>query len=382
MQKKKLSLPIIIFLVLLILLSAVISIYLASANQSYRNLDFFTFWLGGRMAGSGQDVYNQSLWVGNHTLFGSTWIENPYYVYPLSTAILAIPFGMMDIRIASVIWLFLSMLAIIAGVLLMLALWQKANWQAYIVLFIFGTFLFRPTFLCLSNGQIDGFLFCLMAGALYLFSHNKRGIACFLLALLLLKPNIGGPIIALLLLYAALGILLLPLFFDPDWIGKYILVGLHKSADNNLFPNLRGLAGLIVHESPMWTIVVWGLLGLSIIVGLIFVYLKLRQKFDWSTVLVVAIPVTLLVTPYLRAYDLMLLLIPILEITRHLVERGTSFLKVNLAYLGWSLLAFALLFLAVALNHDILSVGLSVLVLVLLGIQLHESPRSLTIPLS
>jgi hypothetical protein len=132
----------------------------------------------------------------------------------------------------------------------------------------------------------------------------------------------------------------------------------------------------------MWTIVVWGLLGLSIIVGLIFVYLKLRQKFDWSTVLVVAIPVTLLVTPYLRAYDLMLLLIPILEITRHLVERGTSFLKVNLAYLGWSLLAFALLFLAVALNHDILSVGLSVLVLVLLGIQLHESPRSLTIPLS
>jgi len=394
MKKKKLSPPAIILLIVLLLVSAVISIYMASANQSYRNLDFFTFWLGGRMAAGSQDVYSQSLWVGNHTLYGSTWIENPYYVYPLSTAILSIPFGMLDIGIASVIWLFLSMLAIIAGVLFLLTLWQKTNWQTYIVLILLGAFLFRPTFLTLLTGQIDGFLFCLLAGALYLFSHNKKSAACFLLAFLVLKPNIGGPILALLLFYAilkknwreagilaftALGILLLPLIFDPRWIGKYILVGLHKSADNNLFPNLRGLAGLIVHESPLWTMLLWALLGLGIFVALILVYRKQKVKITWGTVLVIVIPVTLLVTPYLRAYDLMFLLIPILEITRQFSEKGASFLKVNLAYLSWSLLAFTLLFLAVSLKQDIFSVGLSILVLILLLMQLREPSRSLTI---
>ena len=340
------------------------------------------------MVAGGQDVYNQNLWVGNHALYGSTWIENPNYVYPLSTALLIVPFGLLDIRIASVVWLFFSLLAIIAGILLMLSLWQETNWQAYILPIVLGTFLFRPTFLIFLTGQIDGFLFCLLAGALYLFSHNKRGMACFLLAFLVLKPNIGGPILALLLLYAivktnwrefgitlgtALGILLLPLIYDPHWIGKYILVGLHKSADTNLFPNLRGLAGLIVHESPLWTTLLWVLLGLIVLAILFIVYLKRPQKFNWSTVLVVAIPATLLVTPYLRAYDLTFLLIPILEITRHLAEKGTSFLKINLAYIGWSLLAFALLFFAVELNHDIFSVSLSILVFVILILKLCNS---------
>jgi hypothetical protein len=394
MEKSKLSRSTILFLAFCLFASALISIYLSSANQNYRNQDFFTFWLGGHMSATGQDVYDQNLWVGNHTAFGSTWIENPYYVYPLSTALLTTPFGLMNIAIASSIWLFFSFLAIIAGSMLMLSLWKKVNWQAYLIPIILGAFLFRPTFLSLLTGQIDGFLFCLLACAVFLFCNGKKEVACLLLAFLILKPNIGGPILAILVIYAiiekkwretiiltgsTLAILLFPLFYDPNWIKKYFFVGFHKSADNNLFPNLRGLAGLLTHESPLWTTMLWAFFSLIIVVGLVLLLRKQRNKLNWGTLMTFVIPVALLITPYLRAYDLMLLLIPILEITRRWANNGMPFLKINLVYLCWSLLAFALLFLAVALNHDIFSVGLSILVLTILCLQSCHSSPSLTI---
>jgi hypothetical protein len=56
--------------------------------------------------------------VSNHALYGS----NLFYVYHLSTAIFFIPFGLLNIRIASALWIFFKLLVISAGVLMLLSL--------------------------------------------------------------------------------------------------------------------------------------------------------------------------------------------------------------------------------------------------------------------
>ena len=394
MENKKHFTLTIIFLVVLTVIFLLLSIYLSQSNENYRNLDFFTFWLGSRMAIQGQNVYDQTLWVANHALYGSTWVENLFYVYPLSTAIVFIPFGLLNIKLASTLWIFLTLVAIAASVLLILSLWKKVNWTAYILPVLLGSFLFRPTFLNLFVGQIDGFLFFFFALALFLFSKKKALWACAVMALMTLKPNIGIPLIVLfalhllcqkkwketaILLSTPLIIFLVPLLFDPHWIKNYFYVVLHKSADNNLFPNLHGLAGVLTNGSTVWTIFLWLALSLLLLGIMIFVYLKHSFKMNHFIVALFALLISILVTPYLRAYDLIFLLLPILYITGSYAEKSESFLKINLVYLSWSLAAFAFLFLAVALNHDIFSVFLTILVLLFMIVQIQDRHHSLTI---
>ncbi|MHC1739912.1 MAG: glycosyltransferase family 87 protein [Anaerolineaceae bacterium] len=397
MNKNTLTTINLVFLFILLIVFAILSIYLSYTNLSYRNQDFFTFWLGGRMAAQGENVYDQTLWVANHALYGSTWVENLFYVYPLFTAYFAIPLGLLKIELASVIWLFLTFVSITAGIMLLLSLWRKVAWAAFVIPILFGTFLFRPTFLNLITGQIDGFLFLFFGLSLFLFAHKKELWACAVLSLLILKPNLGVPVIAMYIVFTLfqkhwkqllvitsmpLAITLILLLFDSAWLRNYFFVGLHKSADNNLFPNLRGLAGLLSGGSLQWTIILWLILVIITIAVMVFVSIRQRSKMASSNFISLSLIVTLLITPYLRAYDLILLLIPIMLMTDRFSYRWPSFLKINLAYLFWSFLAFAFLFLAVRLSHDILSVFLSLTVLVLFIRQISLPKPSLTIPLS
>jgi hypothetical protein len=288
----------------------------------------------------------------------------------------------------------LTLAAISAGILLLLSLWKKVNWIVYILPVLIGSFLFRPTFLNLFVGQIDGFLFFFFAFSLFLFSKNKNIWGCAVLSLVMLKPNLGMPLVALFalhllfrknwkeliaLLAAPIAILLVPLFFDLHWMRNYFYVLLHKSADNNLFPNLHGLAGILTGGSSTWTIIVWVILSLLLLGFLLTFYQKRSSQMDHLTVALFACLASVLVTPYLRAYDLIFLLSPILFITGNYAAGSGSFLKINMVFLAWSLLSLAFLFLAVSLNQDIYSVFLSILVLLILILQLNTRRRALTI---
>lgn len=105
----------ILFLVLLFIAFVFQAFVLISNKNGFRNLDFFTFWLAGRLTSQGQDIYDQTIWVGAHSLYGSSWIPNLYYVYPLITAALFVPFGMLPIETASFLWLIISFILIVKG---------------------------------------------------------------------------------------------------------------------------------------------------------------------------------------------------------------------------------------------------------------------------
>ena len=372
------------FLCLLILLFLGIALLLTANNESYRNLDFFTFWLGSHLTALGQNPYDQAIWVAGHAQYSSTWIENLFYVYPLSTAIFFIPFGLLSLPVSSFFWLFLSLSSITLAGILLLSCWKNIDWRAYLIPVILGTFAFRPTFLNLFVGQVDCFIFLFISTALFLIQKQKNIWAGCFLGLTILKPNIGGPLIAMCAIYLLtqkkwkeisgliaipICLLLIPLFTNPGWIKDYFFVLLHKSADQNLFPNLHGLAGLITQNSPQWTTVVWLVFSAALLIFISLYIKKHIARIDPLTIIAIFVIVSLLITPYMRAYDLVLLLLPIFLITGNYAAQSEAFLKTNLVFLSWSLVSYLLLFLAVALNHDIYSVFLSLASLTVLLLQ-------------
>jgi hypothetical protein len=88
-------------------------------------------------------------------------------------------------------------------------------------------------------------------------------------------------------------------------------------------------------------------------------YFKILDKTKIDKAVTLALMVSLLITPYLRAYDLIFTLIPIITISGAIAARGSNFLRTNLGFLAWPLAAFALLLLASTLQQDIWSVLLS-----------------------
>ncbi len=123
------------------------------------NSDFFTFWLGGKMIGEGQDPFNPVLWKAGHELAGSTWLENLIYCYPLPLAYLTIPFGVLPIALAAPVWLFLSACSMILAILIIQS--RTKGWSQVNRLFpvILGLALFRPVLTTIRNGQLGRFLF-------------------------------------------------------------------------------------------------------------------------------------------------------------------------------------------------------------------------------
>ena len=375
MNKRAFSPIILILLCVLVVFFLILSIYLSAANQGYRNLDFFTFWLGSHLTAAGQNPYDQTAWVTGHTLNNSTWIENLFYVYPMITAVIFVPFGLLDVTLASILWLFLSFCAITAGILLLLSLWIISDWRPYLFPVLLGAFIYRPLFLNFFVGQVDGFIFFFIAFSLFLFTKAKKtSWAFFFIALTVIKPNIGGPLILLISLFliihkswkhlffldgSALLLLLFPSIFAPHWINDYFHVLQQKSADQNLFPNLRGLAGLFSNGSETGTLVFWITLSIIMFLLLMIYYFKFLGKTNIDKAVILALMVSLLITPYLRAYDLIFTMIPIITISGAVAARGSNFLRTNLLFLAWPLAAFALLLLASTLQQDIWSVLLS-----------------------
>jgi len=60
-------------------------------SLDYVNSDFFTFWLGARMAWTEEDPYSSEDWLSAHDKYGVEWIPNPTYPYPLPLATLLAP---------------------------------------------------------------------------------------------------------------------------------------------------------------------------------------------------------------------------------------------------------------------------------------------------
>jgi hypothetical protein len=341
----------------------------------YHNNDFFTFWLAGHMVTQGGDPYSPLQWVAGHHEFGVTWIPNQSYVYPLPLSLLFAPLGLLSLYQAYIVWVALSIMMILAALTLLLKTQAGSGYVA--IPLITGIIFFRPTILTLFNGQISGWLLLLLAVIIYLWEKGKWEWGSLLMPLLMLKPNLGTPLVLLLgiwllcqkrfksiLAMLLMGMVLLVIGFlqDPHWVSAYWSIGNTKVSETfGGSPTVWGLGHLLCRGASPCMPIFGGCAALLLVLafGWLVFRSSIRQPF---TVVALVVTLTLLITPYTWTYDQLLLILPITAITLAMHRMGVRFPLTTAIFLGIDVLFVVVLFFDTLLQVEILNVVIPLVV--------------------
>jgi len=60
------------------------------------------------MTVTGQNPYDEEQWLENHKQNNITWIPENKSLYPITLGMLLAPIGMLDYKLAFIVWIFLS----------------------------------------------------------------------------------------------------------------------------------------------------------------------------------------------------------------------------------------------------------------------------------
>jgi hypothetical protein len=373
-----------IFLVLLTPLF-ILSAFMFATSVDHLNGDFFTFWLAGRMNWTNQNPYLSNLWISGHHQYGASWIANDIFPYPLPLAILLAPFGLFTLNQAYVIWVILSEIFIVVSVCLFLSAFIENPQKIHFIFpFIAAAFIFRPTIVTISNGQLGAFLLIFLSLTIIFWINQKYWQGAIILTFLIIKPTIGVPIIFLVLVwlffkknYKTIKIIIgsgfvwiiIGLLRDSQWITKFLSNGSKKFFDNmGLYPNIWGISSRFCRQESLCT---FGIGSLLVIILLLITFYVLQSKKTISAfhAISIIIPVSLLITPYIWAYDQILLIVPLMFASIMLYHYGFPYILVALFPISFSILSLSFLFLAIHLNHDnwsfLIPLTLFILILVL-----------------
>jgi len=359
--------------------------------------DFFTFWLAGWMNWARQNPYSSQQWIAGHTRFGAVWIPNPIFPYPLPLAVFLAPLGLLALEQAYVLWFYTSEAAILIFLVLIVGMWPAPKATSYLFPLVAGAFLFRPTLITLQNGQLGAIFLLILALTLLLWERERWFLGGLCLALVALKPTLGMPLLLLAGLwlagqkkYAALAgiflsttiLALMGYMRDPAWIAQFLAVGNRKLGETlGYSPTLWGLSGAICRHDWACTVTLGGILSICLLAFTSYILLKKGASLSPLIALSLILPVTVLITPYLWAYDQILLLIPISVATLWIAREGYPFLMAALYPIAMALLAILLLALAMQLGHDGFSALVSLVSLIFVGWLIFRADSDITRPM-
>ena len=352
-------------------------------SLSILNSDFFQFWLAGRMIWSNQNPYSPETWIQAHYHFGASWVPKPpIFPYPLPLATLLAPLGLLPIDQAYITWVYFSEVIILVCILLLVSIWEVPRAHFYLFALSAGIFLFRPTIVTLRNGQLGTLLLFILTVVILLWNNGRWFLGGLVMAFTFLKPTLGIPLIAMtgvwnlrekrlsaiagnIVGYAA--IMGIGWIQNPDWFTTFLKAGYRKLSDTfGYSPTIWGVSSFICNHDHTCTIGLgWVTLVLLLVSTLWWLY-QSRIPISPIAILGIAIPLTVVITPYIWAYDQILLIIPIITLTMMMAERGYPYLFTAILPIGISILAIGLLFIAIQLGNDSWSMSVPLIILVLM----------------
>lgn len=355
----------------------------AGASGYYRSRDFHAIWSGARLVAAGIDPYDEVRWCAetdrvsvDATSATGEIICKVRYAYPLWTAVLLLPLGVLPLTWASSLWLSLSIAATLAAIALA---WRAVGGATRgAPLFAAVALGSQPFWLMMAGGQVSGVLALGVALSAYAASRRERlsGAALMISAL---KPNVlalaaaaavlqavalrartflVGATAALLVLFA------LSLPVRPGWPLEWL---------RELFGRQIGHA---TEYATAWGIGAHDLGSLAaggVLVAIVVttcVWSARDALHDRVTLLALAVPLSLFATPYAWSYDFVVLLLP----WAFVLARSERSSPARRTLLRWGLIAVAsplgwiLYLLAFSRGTETLSALLSALTALLVSV--------------
>lgn len=305
------------------------------------NSNFFKIWLAGNMILTGADPYSPADWLNGHLAFHSSWVPEKAFLYPLPLAYILSPLGLFPPAQAYTIWAFLSMLACVGAIFILVNQWEQPKLKLFAFLFIITIFFFAPMLETVGKGTIGALLLLAIAFACELLRREKSFFGGIVFSILLLKPQLGVPILAgigLWMLFrrdwhglsgVAAGTAILFIIGEVGdllWVTKFLAVSQQKfGLAFGSQPTVFSMAGLVCANGPVCTLGLGSLLSLAL--GSCMARILFLKAGELSVVeaFSLAAPVGMLVTPYLWSYDHILLIIPLIWLVYQLILRTEKF---------------------------------------------------------
>jgi hypothetical protein len=281
--------------------------------------DFVEYWAAGHLNALGQNPYDPE---SVHKLQDDIGrgADFPIMMWnPPWTLSLAMPLGLLPAPLARLLWFIahLGLLAFCAD-----SLWRlyggppRLRWLAWAI-----AFTFLPTHFLLWSGQIAPFI---LLGVVAFLFEQRRG-----------RFWLAGAATVLIALVP-------PLLCNPAVLWQYVDALLHHPPAQWISPTIGSMLRLAFGPEKFWLQFVPPLVGL-----LWFVphWLRHRRNWDWAEQMPWLLLASFLTASYgAWPYDLVVLLVPVIEAAARLVRRGQrEFLVIAAAgYLGFNVLALAM----------------------------------------
>lgn len=314
--------------VLLVAVTAVLAtIGLAVAGEparTYRDYDFGTFWVMGRMVLDGTDQYDYAAILAAHQAIGSRALTlvlpGTASAYPLTTSLIFVPFALVPFALAAPLWLVSQI--IVAGVALIalarVVVPDTLRRDAFVLFGLLAAS--QPAWLLVQYGNMSGLLLAIAAATTaFLLARHAAAAGVGAGALVLVKPH--PLLVALCLIPVALPravatralvaaastvllVVVASIALEPTWIRDWAsqLSAVAGFGMRVRLPTLFGLLG------PDLALLSWGILA-ALVLGL-FLYLRTGPPLPLG--IATAVCVSLFATPFGHSFDHVILAIPLL----------------------------------------------------------------------
>jgi len=344
-----------------LVLAAMLPVYwnIALLNEQrvdYVNNGFFKFWLAGQMTWTPAHPYSPEDWDEGHRQNGSTWMDEKRFAYPLPLALLVSPLGLLPLKTAYILWDFVAQI-LIAGCLLWLAThWEGLNRRLYVLFLLLAITLNGNVYLGLMTGTVAALFLVFLTLALLFLEKKSDWPAGFFLALVMLKP----PLVTILLLLGfwllfsrrwraiggmalgGLALYVIGLLQDPQWLQKFLgtgdsLLGMRLGHQ----PTLLSYARLVCNGNLTCATTGYALVALALVAIFTWILWKNHTKLTPLMAFSLAIPLGVLLPPYLWSYDYTLLVLPVAYTALEMVRRQKTYIYATLFLLALTALSLA-----------------------------------------
>ncbi len=334
----------------------------AADREVLKPYDFVEYWSAGRQVLDGRNPYDpDELFALQRTMYDvrkTVMMWNPPWALPLT-----LPFGALHWRLAQLLWFVMQLTAVLLSADLLWRIYggdARHRWVSWLVALTFA-----PTLFLLLIGQVSGLPLLGIAGFLYYVRKDRPALAGCCAILTAIKPHLL-PLFALALVLESThrrsirraiatgtGILimlsLLPLLWNSDaWSQYFEAMRLPPSATLETMqqfehPTIGYALRLLIPGQPFAAQFIPALLAM---LAFVVYWLLRRRSWQWEREMPLLVLVSLVSAVYgAWAFDLVILLVPIVQTTVRLMQTGTTTLiaVVGTAYLVCNLLLLSTL---------------------------------------